>query len=238
MKQLTFFTDITTNISKFCLLNVKRYEDNRKEQKRINFIDPSVYELKDSKEYSLIDKLHYLSSGNLATNEFISIDYPCDMNLQFQNEFIEKSIQNNLKYKNNLQYICTIQSKFQNFADFKYQYEYLEEQIDFSQKIIGIGNLCRIMHTNEFTDNVFKFLNEKQKSIKMIHFYGLGMKLIRKYIPEIEKCSIDSTKFTKAITTELKKANGVCCRKHNRDLFFIEYMKTLQKALPEHIIFY
>ena len=114
--------------------------------KKIIYIDPSVHELKNSAEYSKISLLHELANGKLRENEWISIDYPCDMNEAYTDLFIEKSIKNNIKYRDNTHYICTIQFRFMDIKDFVRQFEYLEEQIDFTKKIIGIGNLCRIMN--------------------------------------------------------------------------------------------
>lgn len=235
---LYFFTDIQTDISNYCLLNINKYSNEKKNKKKVCFIDPGVYELVRSNEYSHIDILHELASGKLLKNEYISIDYPCDMNLQYQDEFIEKSIKNNLKYKDNPQYICTIQFKFQDFSDFKKQFEYLEEQIDFSKKIVGIGNLCRIMKVNEFTEKVFHFLLKKPKY--QYHFYGLALILIKKYISSFlyreQIVSVDSTKWTRACNYTIKNKFGVNCTKKNRDLFFLEYIKELKKYIP-NIIF-
>lgn len=140
---ITFFTDITTNASNYCLLNIKQLKNPKLLNKKEFYIDPSVYELKNNTEYSCINLLHKIANQN---QYYISIDYPCDMNIQYSELFIEKSIQNNLKYKNNSKYICTIQFKFNDFSDFLKQFNYLEENIDFSNKIIGIGNLCRILY--------------------------------------------------------------------------------------------
>lgn len=223
MNQIIFFTDITTNCSNFCLLNIKQYSKKKHLNKFLYLIDPSVYELKNNIEYSQIDLLHSIAKEN---KELISIDYPCDMNLEYSDLFIEKSIQNNLKYAKNNCYIATIQFKFLDFIDFKKQFEYLEENIDFTQKIIGIGNLCRILSSNEFTDKVFKYLNSKKY---FYHFYGLGFRLIKKYIHLFDFCSIDSTKWTKAITNDFKLQNGVCCRKFNRNKYFLKYISELSK---------
>lgn len=216
------------------MLNVKHYNSIRKLNKYLVFIDPSVYELQNAIEYSKIDFLHELT-GKLLPNEFISIDYPCDMNIPNSDLFIEKSIHNNLIYKDNLQYIATIQSKFQNMLDFKRQYYYLREHIDFDSKIIGIGNLCRIIHPNSYTDKVFKFLLEKCKPNYKLHFYGLSLRLIKKYIPSLEEkginMSFDSTKWSKRIHSKPPLDKMVCCRKDNRDIYFLEYVKELQKYI-------
>lgn len=227
---MIFFTDIQTHCSRFCLLNIKKYESEQKQSKLVCFIDPSVYELKENMEYSNIEKLHWLANGNLKENEFISIDYPCDMNLEYSELFVEKSIKNNLKYADNEQYICTIQSKFQDFKDFVYQFEYLEDQIDFSRKIIGIGNLCRILHPNQFSDEVFKYLNSKPY---IFHFYGLGMRLIKKYswfFTGLRFSSIDSTKWTKSRNKEvITKYGQIICTSSNRDDYFLTYMREIRK---------
>ena len=224
---MRFFTDISTEISRYCLLNVKQYNNPKKEKKSLIYIDPSVYELKDSDEYSKIDLLHELASGKLKENEYISIDYPCDMNIAYTDLFIEKSIKNNLRYKDNEKYICTIQFKFEDFHDFKYQFEYLEEQIDFSRKIIGLGNLCRIMYPNVFMDEVFDYLRQRPYQY---HFYGLSLRIIKKYIIHFPTCSVDSTKWTRACNNTLKSQYGLKCKKANRNAFFEEYMKEIEKS--------
>jgi hypothetical protein len=225
---IRFFTDISTNISRFCLLNIKRYNSPKKLSKKIIYIDPGVYELKESAEYSKISLLHELASGRLLENEYISIDYPSDMNEAYTETFIEKSIKNNLRYRDNPKYICTIQFKFEDIKDFVRQFEYLEEQIDFKQKIIGIGNLCRILHPNTFTDEVFEFLLHRKKYT--YHFYGLSLKLIKKYLIHFPGCSVDSTKWTRAVSNELKSKYGLNCKKSTRDIYFVEYMNEIRKS--------
>jgi hypothetical protein len=74
-----FMTDISTDASHYCLLNIKKYDDKRKDTKQIIFVDPGVMELKKMDEYKYVEKLHWLANNNLKSNEYISIDYPCDM---------------------------------------------------------------------------------------------------------------------------------------------------------------
>ena len=234
---MIFFTDITTNASNYCLLNIKRYHDKRKAHKILCFIDPSVYELKDRGEFSKITDLHALAQGGLLPNEYLSIDYPCDMNEALSEEFIAKSNANNLRYADNLQYICTVQSKFQDFLDFRLNWEYLENEIIFMDKIIGIGNLCRIMRPNAFTENVIQYIIDHTSAGQWVHFYGLSLALMRRYIPMLEEngliISVDSTKWTKAVNNTLKLAHGVCARKDTRDLFFLEYIKKIEEFAAE-----
>jgi hypothetical protein len=227
---MIFFTDITTDASRYCMLNVKRLTNTNRYKKELIFVDPGVYELKDRTEYSKVDLCHEIAKNQ---SQFISIDYPCDMNLPASAEFIEKSIRNNLRYKENPYYICTVQSKFRNYADFCKQFLYLHEEIDFTQKIVGIGNLCRIMTPNTFTDYLFAFL--RKYKWYHYHFYGLSLALIEKYLPAFPHVSVDSTKWTRAADEGFKRKNGVMCRKHNRDLYFLYYMDRIQQTIPNLI---
>lgn len=238
MRKLIFFTDITTDVSNYCLLNVKKYNDTRKEKKKVVLIDPGVHELAKMPEYSKIEFLHKLAGGALRENEFISIDYPSDMNPKFQDQFIEKTIQNNIKYRDNPQYIATVQYKLHDPRDFEFRLKQLLEFVDPRKKIIGFGNLCRIIHPNRYTDLVFKIIRETVPFGTRLHFYGLSLKVIKKYLPRIASkyiISVDSTKWTRAVNDTLKKTYGVACRKDNRDIFFLAYINELKKYFDEII---
>ena len=232
---MIFFTDITTNISNYCMLNVKKYNDKRKLNKKIVFIDPSVYELKNSAEYSMLPLLHILANSKLPKNEFISIDYPCDMNQYYEGTFIEKSYYNNVNYATNNQYICTIQCKFGNFNSFVYQSERLRDIWEIEKKIIGIGSLCCILHTNLFTDKVYQYIADNFQN-KKVHIYGMPLRHIRKYIRLLDRndiqLSADSTKWTKRIHKNPPLDLQICCRKNTRDIYFLEYMKEIAKETP------
>jgi hypothetical protein len=89
---MLFFTDFQTTESQFCLLNIKHYAKRHTKPKTTYFIDPGVYELKKAREYKHIDLLHSIARSEMPKNEYISIDYPCDMNLTYTDEFIQKSI--------------------------------------------------------------------------------------------------------------------------------------------------
>jgi hypothetical protein len=195
-------------------------------------IDPGVYELKKSPEYSRIDELHALVP-TLGPGEFISIDYPCDMNEAYTDLFIKKTYDNNMRYKDEMRYICTVQSRLQDFDSFKEEWYKLEDIWMQCPKIIGIGNLCRIMKPNEFTDNVFDFIIKHVGASRWIHVYGMALRIIKKYVPMMEKAglkvSVDSTKWTRAATHSFKKKYGVMCRKANRDLYFWHYMNQLKE---------
>ncbi len=231
---LVFFTDITTKISNFCLLNIKSYHNRKKCSKKIIYIDPSVYQLVKTDEYSKVDFMHILLEQNLLReNEWISIDYPCDMNAQYTQLFIEKSYHNNIKYKDNLKYICAIQSEFYNFQDFVKQSERLRSVWEIPGKIIGIGNLCRIMRPDSFTNNVMRYIRNNMSGHK-IHFYGMALKVLKgshfkSLLYNDFQISVDSTKWTKAVSSTLKNKYNINTNSKNRNEFFLEYMKNLEK---------
>lgn len=226
-----FFTDHSTNASNYCLLNVKKYPHSGK---KMYFIDPSVYELKNHNEYSNIEKLHNMIP-NLKENEFISIDYPCDMNLKYSDEFIQKTTDNNIKYKDNPHYICTLQYKFQDINDFYKRLYYIEENIDLSKKIVGMGNLCRIMHPNSYIKEVIDWMEfmSRCKNISWMHWYGISFKVILEVINTFKNnditISVDSTKWTKRIHKRPPLDKAICCRKADRNVYFLEYIKEIEK---------
>jgi hypothetical protein len=148
------------------------------------------------------------------------------------NTFIQKSYYNNILYANNNQYICTIQSEKEDFHSFKVEAKRLKKIWKNPNKIIGLGNMCRIFNINEFSDKVYRWI-AKNMAGRRIHIYGMSLKHIKKYVPLLEKVgiqvSVDSTKWTKAVTTELKEKYGLNCKKNTRDLFFLEYIKEIEK---------
>lgn len=225
---MIFFTDITTIASSCCLLNINAYHSTKKQFKDLIFIDPGVYELKKGHEYTHIQELHALVP-HLAENEYISIDYPCDMNPRYTQEFIIKSIANNWRYASNTHYICTVQSKLHRYDDFKLKLEELEPIWSQPQKILGIGNLCRILECDVFTDYVFALLNKIAGRVHWMHFYGLPFPLM-KYLPKLEKkciISVDSTKWTRAVHDRLKAEHGLNCSSKTRNLFFLTYLEAI-----------
>lgn len=230
---LQFFTDITTAASNYCLLHAARYHDPRKATKKVVFVDPGVYQLTTgATEYKDIDLLHALAGGATLPNEWVSIDYPCDMNLALQDYFVQKSVENNLRYARNEKYICTIQYRFQDRRDFVARFRELEHVwLESPRKIVGLGNLCRIMRPNAYLNSVFEFLHENLPRGTRIHVYGPALAVIGRYFPRLCRrfqVSADSTKWTRAVTDLFKRENGVCCRKHNRDDFFMAYIKKLR----------
>lgn len=268
---MIFFTDITTNSSSYCLLNVNKLNDPKRKDKKVIFIDPGVYELAKGLEYSKRDLCHQLTRNGLPKNEFISIDYPCDMIQRFDwnkywkehckkyklnpekdilkvtqpdieidyylcNMLIQKSYFNNLIHKDNPNYICTIQSEFLSYDSFVQEAEKLKPIWSNNKKIIGIGNLCRIMKPNRFTDMVYSYIKDEMKG-HQVHIYGMPISQIKKYAKLLESngiiLSCDSTKWTRRIHIHPPLDKSTFCRRETRDIYFLEYMKEIKKFVNE-----
>lgn len=207
--------------------------------KQLILIDPGVHELLTKTEYSNIEKLHQLAQGQLQHNEYLSIDYPCDMNLEMSEEFIERSIHNNFTYKDNDRYICTVQSNFEDIIDFRKQFDLLEPIFKTNpQKVIGIGNMCKIHRPNSFTDAVIDYIARHVQNGRWIHFYGLGKYLIERYAPLLDgrfRLSTDSNKWTLYTGDKelVEKYHYACAESEYRNdaLFFRAYIRDIQLIL-------
>jgi hypothetical protein len=149
------------------------------------------------------------------------------------NTFIQKSYYNNVLYADNSRYICTIQFEKESFHSFKVETKRLKKIWKNPNKVIGIGNMCRIFNTNEFSDKLYRWIIKYMPN-RRIHIYGMSLKHIKKYVPLLEaayiEVSTDSTKWTRAVTKELKEKHGLNCNSKTRDLYFETYIKEIEKA--------
>jgi hypothetical protein len=232
---MIFFTDITTNASDYCLCNIKSFYPKWKtrRKKKLVMVDPGVHELVNRTEYSMIRQLHRLVEIIPAKypNTHISIDYPSDMNHQHAQLFIDKSVKNNIKYANEKHYICTIQFWHRNFSSFKDEAEKLKPIWLSCPKIVGLGNLCRIMYPDQHTDDVFDWIINNLGFANWVHVYGMSFRCIVKYVPLMEevgiKVSVDSTKWTRHVSRSHRTHEKIHCTRDTRDEFFLDYMDAL-----------
>lgn len=231
---MKFFTDKTVE-NEYLLIKIKDYlkmEDFSRWDEIL--IDPGVYELTKSNEYSWKGKINidnFLDS--LPENHYFSWDYPCDMNEVYTKEFLIKSWENAFKFHNHSQYICTVQSKFRNYWNFVKWFDKYNS-LEIKSRILALGNMCRFRSLNNYIkhtlDYAFSHCNHKR-----IHIYGLCLKAIP-YAYRLSKrfnveLSIDSTNWTRAYNKKLKEKynNRVGCRSNNRQEFFNKYLKQIQK---------
>ena len=223
-----FFTDLQTEASDYCLLNINKYHDKRKERKKLLFVDPGVMELKKATEYKHIEFLHELAQCKLLPNEYLSIDYPADMiNRTLPKDhynalcklFVEKSIANNWKYAENLHYICAIQSYWMAIDDFYFRMKELEPIYVGKKKIVALGNLCRLLidrkqmnHTSaeyKYMKQVVDYIIRNRQKFYWIHIYGMSLYAIKQFMPLLQNYapniifSVDSTKWTKVCNKKL-----------------------------------
>lgn len=202
------------------------------------FIDPGVYDLTKSDKFKWEGKINikeFLDS--LPDNHYFSFDYPCDMNIKYTDLFLKKSWINAGLYQSHPQYIVTVQFKYNDYISFvKWFNKY--NNLDIKSGILAIGNICRFLYLNEFAKAALNYTFYRCKHPK-IHIYGLGFRMI-KYANDLAKknnidFSIDNTKWTRACSQELKdKYEGrVGCRKYNRQEFFDDYIKKIDKFIKE-----
>lgn len=149
VRKFIFFTGDEV-FSNYCIINIKNYLKRKPKNKKLIFIDPDVMQLKKHAEYPMINILHE-KADNLGENEFISIDYPPDMNIKYTASFIARTILNNFIYSDNMNYICTVQvdpsSLFKSFSRvIGILTPILKKSRDGRQKIMGIGGLCRYIY--------------------------------------------------------------------------------------------
>lgn len=227
------------------------------------FVDPGVHALMKYPDYPQIELLHQLASGEvpMQPNEWISIDYPGDMFPERMAEFIERTYVNNITYATNPKYICTVQFHLSNcavpahnllgtaqgdladFASFKANIDrVLPIFTQCPSKILGIGNICRIMHPNKLLDKMIGYIcrvHRTQQKFKWVHLYGLALRNIRKYVPMLEyagiRVSVDSTKWTFPVNHRLKSLYGNYCLKTTRNIFFQEYISEIQRNVHKVI---
>ncbi len=238
MYPIMYMTHINEPLSRFCVLNIKEINNTAKEQKKVIFIDPGVADLQkpeNNGEYPNLDKLHKLAQGDLQPHEYISIDYPCDYDPSQEDMLIKKSVDNNFKYKDNPQYICCIQSKLGDADDFIYRFRELEPIFAGQKKIVGIGAACsHTLNPNDYTNTVFKFLAKNVSKLYWVHFYGIGMTLMKEYFPMLQnagmKVSYDSTKYRFAVTEDLKHRYGLIANNDSAPLYFYSYIEQLLKT--------
>lgn len=248
-----FFTDINTKFSNYCLLHFDHYNDERKYNKSLVYVDPGIKYLTKMDDYPNVEKMHYLIEEDLLReNEWISIDYPTDEKDEMVEEYIERTYLNNLKYQHHAKYICTVQfeisdcytannirrcrGKPEDFWSFKENLDRLFPILKNPNKILGIGNICRIFFPTDFTDLMIQYLIKIRNKVKSrrIHFYGLAIRLIKKYVPMLEqyyKVSTDSTKWTRSVNKRLKDKYGVNFEGENqRKDFFYTYMQEIRDS--------
>jgi len=230
---MKFFTDKSV-INPYLLIKIKDYLRVKDfSQWHEVFIDPGVYELKKSEQYSWENDINvHEFLETLPQNHYFACDYPSDMNLKFQDKFIFKSFENAQKYGGNSHYIAVVQYKFHDYWDFKYWFD-LYNNLPLESNILGLGNACRIIKKNDpFLLHAlpYAFKNCKYERIHVyglsLHYIPLAYKLSKKYNVQL---STDSTKWTRACSTRLRnkyypKTN---CVKSNRQEFFEEYKTVL-----------
>lgn len=232
--KMKFFTDKTV-VNDYLLVKIVDYIKMKDFSRwKEVLIDPGVYDLTKSNKFKWEEKINideFLDS--LPDNHYFSWDYPCDMNLRYQELFLEKSWFNAIKYCPNNRYICTVQSRYNDYWDFA---EWFDKYniLDIKSGIMGLGNMCRFRVLNEYLKHALGYAFSRCRHPR-IHIYGLCLQAIP-YANKLSKMfeielSIDSTKWTRACTTKLKNKYKVTCTTSNRQEYFDEYKKRIEEIL-------
>lgn len=192
---MKFFTD--QRWWPYLLINIKKYRKMRKFKRfKEIIVDPGVFDLKNNSEYSWEGSINideFLDS--LPENHYFSWDYPSDMNLSYEDLFIQKSKLNAEKYHNHPQYITTIQGKFNNYFNYIYWFHLYN---DLDPDYLGLGNMCQHRTLNEFLKHTIPYIF-KYSNTKKIHIYGLckqgiifAMRMAKRYKIDL---SVDQEKW-------------------------------------------
>lgn len=233
---MKFFTDKTIT-NDYLMVKIKDYWRMKDfSDWREVFIDPGVWELTKWNEYSWVhlkgskgyrDIEIFLDS--LPDNHYFSWDYPCDMNLEYQELFLRNTWNNALNFHEHPQYIVTVQSKFRNYINFM---EWFDEynNLEIKSGILALGNMCRFRSLNQYLKHALSYAFYKCKHPR-IHIYGLCMKAIPYAYKLSKKTSIefsfDSTKWTRCFHT-----SGLpSCNKGNRQQYFDDYKTRVEELI-------
>jgi len=232
---MMFMTHPEATKSNYCVVNIMEYTDDIFNEKKIIFLDPGIFELTKADEYPEVELLHRIANSQMPSNLWMSIDYPVDMNLSKADLFLKKSIQNNFRYADNEQYICCIQiEKQDDFDTFKYRFDELSEIFLNKRKIVGLG-CFHSLQPNPMQDKMIQYMCSKGNSLYWIHFYGIGLALIRKYLPKLQakgiRVSFDSTKYKFAANEKIRKGYGFTVgRRKTNPIFYYGYIEKLIEA--------
>ena len=231
---MRFFTDKTVE-NEYLMIKIEDYlklEDKSKWDEIL--IDPHVNELKKSDKYSWEGKIDiYQFLDSLPNNHYFSWDYPSDMNLKYQDLFLEKTWNNALKFHKHSQYIVTVQAKFRHYWDFVEWFDKYNT-LEIKSGILALGNQGGYRTLTNYLKHIYDYTFSHCKHPR-IHIYGLCLKAIP-YAYKLSKrfnveLSVDSTNWTRACNKKLKEKynNRVSCRSNNRQEFFNKYLKTIRK---------
>ena len=227
---MKFFTDKTVK-NDYLLIKIKDYIKMKDKSKwKEIFVDPGVYDLTKSDKFSWEGKINiseFLDS--LPENHYFSWDYPGDMNIKYQELFLQKTWDNNIKYCYHPNFIVTAQYIFNHYWNFVKNFEQCNQLI-IKSGILGLGNMCKYRTLNSYLKHTLDYAFS-HSNYKRIHIYGLCLqgipyadKLAKKYKIEL---SVDSMKWTFCFyETEIND------RQHHFEMY-MEKIKKKVSTIPK-----
>lgn len=187
-------------------------------------------------DYALVKIQDYLKHKDKLHHKKILIDpgvydltpdYPFDVQPQLtQQECIDKTWENILKWKDHENVIIPVQYAFENFIDFKQNYK---KAYSFQNDYIGIGNLCKSRKLT-FLKQVINYIILNNPEKKKIHFFGLYKKAIKYLIlsKPIFEITIDSMKWDYGLFYQRKPGEENNTRAY-RWGDFKKYLRDIEK---------
>jgi len=163
------------------------------------FVDPGVYDLTKSDKFKWEGKINIPEFlDGLPDNHYFSWDYPGDMNLQYQDLFLQKTWDNALKYSKHPQYIVTVQFKFNHYWSFVSWFNKYNE-LEIKSGILGLGNMCKTCYKPIFMHHALDYALSHCNH-KKIHIYGLPLRFM-KYVFDLGRkfnieVTVGSTKWS------------------------------------------
>jgi hypothetical protein len=104
-------------------------------------------------------------------------------------------------------------------------------ELNIASGILGLGNMCKFKKLNQYLKHTLDYAFSHCKHPR-IHIYGPCVQVII-YANRLAKnynieFSADSTAWTRAVTTKLKKKHGISGRKETLPKYFSAFQKRLK----------
>lgn len=241
--KVTFFTNqqVPPPLSNYCICIVKNYRERYATEYKEVLVDPGVHDLGKYGDYRYKDKIVKLLESTMPENVWTSLDYSTYFAKDeiMRDQFMEWTYENNLKYADHSQYICTVQVATRSFEDFHREWDKVKHIFyDRPEKMLAIGGeIISSYHSTSFTNSLFSFISQEHEHLHRIHFYGLSLGLIGDLKKVLKHknlhITVDSTKWRFAGKPELLKLNDGLriTTAENINEFYSSYMREWEERL-------
>ena len=234
MKQTMFFANAPRPYE-YLIAPLHRIKDLDKPAK-LKILDLGVYTwLVKSETHTypeeLVQKL-FEYSETLENNYWVNMaDYPAinfEHNIRIPYDNVQKTIENWKRFeksKGKDRVIFTLQ--ISNIHDIDVAKQDIDKFPDTQHKIIGIGSLCRKMHSKKDKAFVHDILRYTRQKFPEAHIHAWGLSIVHyESLFSIKPSSFDNSKWTRPVNKSLPNHS---CKQNERVLFFNEYIKSIER---------